>query len=239
MTEAVEYHRSRYDAPRKKGFMGVPPMVLIASLAVVSLLFTLLAIYFVNMQFKLREIRYTDESVEVELIEPIEEPPPPPPPPPPPTNEPPPPKLQVRVPAVIPTNVPVPPVETPPTPKELRIENPGPPVITPTPPQVAPPAPPARPSVITQPSWARQAPPEFPERAISRGIESGRVTLQCTVQSNGNLSNCSVVSEDPAGAGFGQSALAAARRSRVSPRTVDGAAEGALVRWTTRFQMPD
>ncbi|MFC7378828.1 TonB family protein [Brevundimonas sp. GCM10030266] len=239
MTEAVEYHRSRYDAPRKKGFMGVPPMVLIASLAVVSLLFTLLAIYFVNMQFKLREIRYTDESVEVELIEPIEEPPPPPPPPPPPTNEPPPPKLQVRVPAVIPTNVPVPPVETPPTPKELRIDNPGPPVITPTPPQPAPVPAPPRPSVITNPAWARQAPGEFPERAMARGIESGTVRLSCAVQSNGNLTDCRVVSETPSGAGFGQAALAAARRSRVTPGTVDGAAVGARVEWTQRYQQAD
>ena len=112
MTDTVEYHRSRYDAPRKKGFMGVPPGVLIVSLLVVCSLFVLLAIYFVNMQFKLKEIRYTDDAVDVEIIEPLPEPPPPPPPPPPPTNEPPPPKLQVRVPAVIPTNVPVPPVET-------------------------------------------------------------------------------------------------------------------------------
>ncbi|RZJ95753.1 MAG: TonB family protein [Brevundimonas sp.] len=93
--------------------------------------------------------------------------------------------------------------------------------------------------MITNPSWARQGQAEYPERAAARGIQSGRVTLQCTVQSSGNLSDCSVVSEDPAGAGFGAAALAAARRSRVSPRTVDGAAEGATVRWTTRFVMPE
>ncbi|RZJ31169.1 MAG: energy transducer TonB, partial [Brevundimonas sp.] len=75
----VEYHRSRYDPPRKKGFLGVPPGVLIASLLVVSVLFALLAFYFVNMQFKLREMRYVDDAVDVEIIPPIEEPPPPPP----------------------------------------------------------------------------------------------------------------------------------------------------------------
>lgn len=240
MTETVEYHRSRYDAPRKKGFLGVPPGVLIVSLLVVTSLFVLLAIYFVNMQFKLREIRYVDDAVNVEIIEPLPEPPPPPPPPPPPSNQPPPPKLQVRVPAPVTSPVAPPPVVLAPTPKDQRIENPGPPVVTTTPPQPAPvPAPPVRQSVITQPSWARQVLPEYPERAIARGIETGRVTIQCNVQPNGSLTNCSVVSEDPAGAGFGQAALAAARRSRVSPRTVDGAAEGAVVRWTSRFQMPD
>ncbi|WP_291834140.1 TonB family protein [Brevundimonas sp.] len=234
----VEYHRSRYDPPRKKGFLGVPPGVLLVSVLFVLALFGLLAIYLINMQFTLREVRYTDDTVDVELIEPIPEPPPPPPPPPPPTDTPPPPKLQVRVPAIVPNVTPVEPVRIEPVKKEDRIENTAPPVITPDPPRPAPVPAPARPSLITQPSWARQVPPEFPERASARGIESGRVTLQCTVQPNGSLSNCSVVSEDPAGAGFGQAALAAARRSRVSPRTVDGAAEGATVRWTTRFVPP-
>lgn len=73
---------------------------------------------------------------------------------------------------------------------------------------------------------------------MSRGIESGRVGISCTVQQDGSLSNCSVTSEDPAGAGFGQAALAAARRSRVSPRTVDGAAQGATVRYTVSFRAP-
>lgn len=235
----VEYHRSRYDPPRRKGFLGVPPGVLIASLLVVCVLFGLLAVYFVNMQFKLREVRYSDDAVDVEIIEPLPEPPPPPPPPPPPTNEPPPPKLQVRVPAPIPANIPVPPVLTPPTKKEDRIENTAPPVVTATPPQPAPEPAPPRPSVITNPSWARQVAPEFPERAAARGIDGGRVTLQCTVQPNGSLTACSVVSEDPAGAGFGAAALAAARRSRVAPRTVDGAAQNATVRWTTRFVPPE
>ena len=74
----VEYHRSRYDPPKPKGIFGVPPHVFIASVVVVCLLFALLAYYFINAQFKLREVNYSDESVEVELIEPIPPPPPPP-----------------------------------------------------------------------------------------------------------------------------------------------------------------
>ncbi|HWQ88120.1 TonB family protein, partial [Brevundimonas sp.] len=138
-------------------------------------------------------------------------------------------------------NAPPPPVTLPiePVKKEDRVEYTGPPVIVPgPPPPPAPPAPP-RPSVITNPSWARQVAGEFPERALSRGIESGTVRVSCAVQPNGSLTDCQVRSEDPAGAGFGQAALAAARRSRVSPRTVDGAAVGARVEWTQRYRAAD
>ena len=76
----IEYHRSRYDAPKRKGLFGVPPGVLLVSVLVVSILFSILAIYFINATFKLKEINYSDESVDVELIEPIPPPPPPPPP---------------------------------------------------------------------------------------------------------------------------------------------------------------
>ena len=120
--------------------------------------------------------------------------------------------------------------------KEDRVEYTGPPVIVPgPPPPPAPPAPP-RPSMITNPSWARQPTPEFPERAQAGGIVSGAVSLDCQIQPNGSLSDCSVVSEDPAGAGFAQAALAATRRARLSPRTVDGAAPGARTRFTVRFR---
>ncbi|HRJ65326.1 MAG TPA: energy transducer TonB, partial [Brevundimonas sp.] len=63
----IEYHRSRYDAPKPKGLFGVPPGVLLISILVVSLGFAILAFYFINAQFKLKEINYTDESVDVEL----------------------------------------------------------------------------------------------------------------------------------------------------------------------------
>ena len=55
MTE-VEYHRSLYDPPKAKGIFGVPPHVFIASVVVVCLFFGLLAFYFINAQFKLREV---------------------------------------------------------------------------------------------------------------------------------------------------------------------------------------
>ncbi len=199
----IEYHRSRYDAPKPKGFMGVPPGVLLISIIIVSILFAVLAFYFINATFKLREINYSDESVDVELIEPI-----PPPPP----------------------------VFVAPVKKEDRVEYTAPPVITQSPPPPpAPPAPP-RPAVITNPSWSRQPAGEFPERALSRGVESGAVELNCLVSPNGSLSDCNVVSESPSGMGFAQAAISGARRARLSPRTVDGAATNARVTFTTRFR---
>ena len=79
---------------------------------------------------------------------------------------------------------------------------------------------------------------EFPERALSRGIERGRVSLDCLVNPNGSMTDCRVISEDPTGAGFGQAALAGARRARVSPREVDGAAVGARVTFNMTFVLP-
>lgn len=71
---------------------------------------------------------------------------------------------------------------------------------------------------------------------MSRGIENGTVVMNCLVNANGSLTDCNVVSETPAGAGFAQAAQAGARRARLSPRTVDGAATNARVVFTTRFR---
>ena len=65
----IEYHRSRYDAPKAKGLFGVPPGVLLISIIVVAILFAILAFYFINAKFKLREVNYSDDSVDVEIIE--------------------------------------------------------------------------------------------------------------------------------------------------------------------------
>ncbi|WP_293826457.1 hypothetical protein [uncultured Brevundimonas sp.] len=67
----VTYHRSRYDAPKKKGFMGVPTPVLLVCLLVVTILFALLIFFLQQSKFKLKEFNYVDESVEVELVEPV------------------------------------------------------------------------------------------------------------------------------------------------------------------------
>ncbi|MBA4807025.1 energy transducer TonB [Brevundimonas sp.] len=157
----VEYHRSRYDAPKTKGFMGVSYPVLMVCLLVVTILFALLIFFLQQSKFKLKEFNYVDESVEVELVEPVPPPPAPPAPP-------------------------------------------RPPVIS-------------NPRITRQPDLARF----YPDRALERE-QSGRTVLECQVETNGSLTNCSVVSESPAGAGFGQAALRAVRTMRIEPAMRDG-----------------
>ena len=72
----VEYHRSRYDAPKKKGFMGVSIGVWIVVLIVVTLLFGVLLYFVDKSRFELKIPDYTDDSVQVDLIDPIPPPPP-------------------------------------------------------------------------------------------------------------------------------------------------------------------
>ena len=111
-----------------------------------------------------------------------------------------------------------------------------PPVIAP--PHVMPSAPP-RPGVITPPRWLRQPMTEFPERAQSRGIESGRARLECIVSVESRLTECIVLLETPEGAGFAQAALAGVASARVAPRTVNGVAEPARVTFNVDFRLED
>lgn len=226
MTE--QHHRDPLlDPPRRKKKLSTG---LVVGIGISVLVHLIGAWYIYNAKFVLREVSYSDESIEVELIDPIVEPPPPPPPPPPP-DQPPPPKLQVREPVSMP-DAPPPPVTLPieATKKEDRVEYTGPPVIVPgPPPPPAPPAPPA-PSVITNPDWVRRPSGAdlarfYPSRAASDGTE-GSSTIECTVQANGRLTDCSVVSESPAGAGFGRAHVQLASRFQMRPQTRDGAPVG-------------
>ena len=70
---------------------------------------------------------------------------------------------------------------------------------------------------------------DFPARALEREI-SGSATVECTARSNGSPANCRVVSEEPAGMGFGRAAVRVVQRGQLSPRTVDGAAQDATFR---------
>ncbi|HEY1071334.1 TonB family protein [Brevundimonas sp.] len=56
--------------------------------------------------------------------------------------------------------------------------------------------------------------------------EAGYATIECAVASDGRATNCRVLSESPAGQGFGAAALDIVQRGRLSARTVEGA-EGA------------
>lgn len=131
-----------------------------------------------------------------------------------------------------PPPVPVP-VPVPPTRSGDRLEYTRPPTCL----TCAPAAPPI-PREITNPAWVRPPMPEFPEQAIAAGIASGRVTLSCVVLPDGLMHDCVLRNETPAGYGFAAAAIAATARARVSPRTVDGAAVGARVTFSVRYQMP-
>lgn len=120
-------------------------------------------------------------------------------------------------------------------------------ISRPTPPDPGPvvttqPNPPADP-VIRNPQWVRRPSAEqmlaaYPDRALEREL-SGRATLSCGVLANGSMTNCSVISETPAGAGFGRAALSLSRSFRLSPRTVDGTiVEGARVSIPIAFTLP-
>ena len=155
-----------FDVPppkRGKGF-------LIAGLLAV-LLHVILGVVLWKQRFEMTVREYSDDVTDVAIIKPMA-PPPPPPPPPPNTPPPPPPKLQPRPPVAVPNAPTIPPLPVPPV--EKRIEEPKPPAPAPEPP---------RPSVITNPDWARKPSGEdiaryYPDRALRMEVE-GRATLSC------------------------------------------------------------
>ena len=109
---------------------------------------------------------------------------------------------------------------------------------------VVPPTPtPTPPSVIRNPSWARQPSGEqmmraYPSRAITAGV-SGSASLNCLVLASGAVTDCNVTRETPGGYGFGRAAQGLSSHFRVNPRTVDGAAVGSRVAINLRFTLPE
>ncbi len=158
------------------------------------------------------------EAIKVEVEEKVK---PPPPPPPPPKNEPPPPPPPEQ-------RVPPPDLSAPPTPTEIPVA-------------VDPPPAPVRPDIITNPQWierpsGRDFAREYPSRALERGRE-GRVVLDCVVRADGRI-NCTVVSEDPSGWGFGEAAVRISRSFKIAPRLENGApAEGGRLRVPITFRL--
>lgn len=105
------------------------------------------------------------------------------------------------------------------------------------------PLPPSPPVVITRPDWAEKPSGEdlgnhYPIRAWDEDID-GRAVMECRVTSSGQLNNCRVTSEEPAGYGFGNAAIGMSGLFRMKPFTVDGqAVSGAWVRIGIAFRVP-
>lgn len=77
----------------------------------------------------------------------------------------------------------------------------------------------------------------WPKDALAKGQE-GQALLNCEVELAGDLKNCTVVSEEPAGAGFGSAALQAASGFTLKPATMDGKPVVSTVRIPLAFKVP-
>jgi TonB family protein len=97
------------------------------------------------------------------------------------------------------------------------------------------------PRTISQPEWLRTAASDqtqqvFPPKAADAGLKTGRAVLDCAADAHGMMTNCQVVSEDPAGMDFGPAALRVAAVMGVNPWTDEGEpAEGAHVKFAIRL----
>lgn len=72
--------------------------------------------------------------------------------------------------------------------------------------------------------------------ALAEG--EGLVRLRCDAQADGRLTECKIVSEQPAGQGFGEAALRGAGRARVETDVLRGAA-GPEVEFNIRFRLDE
>jgi protein TonB len=78
----------------------------------------------------------------------------------------------------------------------------------------------------------------YPERAQRLGV-NGHAELACSVTASGNLTGCSVVSEDPSDQGFGTAAMKLSRLFKMRPMTRDGQpVGGGSVKIPLSFQLP-
>lgn len=96
-----------------------------------------------------------------------------------------------------------------------------------------------RPGVIVAPQW--DTPPElvFPTRASQRYVVSGQARVRCVVASDGALTDCVVLSENPVGADFGAAILTAATTARLSADSVASARPGAIVEISSTFRLAE
>ncbi len=88
-------------------------------------------------------------------------------------------------------------------------------------------------------TWDSRPTPTFPDRAIGRS-NWGHVFLSCVALPTGRVEQCQIDSERPENLGFGEAALASARRARVvpyTPTTDEEAAQGQILRFSVAFRL--
>jgi len=82
---------------------------------------------------------------------------------------------------------------------------------------------PAPQAPTSDPNYLVRPVPEFPPRAMQKGVTSGSARIRCHVSAGGIATDCVVISETPAEMGFGAEAIRAMRRARLaegSPQTI-------------------
>jgi TonB family protein len=82
----------------------------------------------------------------------------------------------------------------------------------------------------------RYVPPEFPSKALSQRV-SGAVTVEYTVDSNGDPRDVRVIEATPPGV-FDHAAVAAVKRWHYEPVIANGAPVEVPVRTSIRFELP-
>lgn len=98
--------------------------------------------------------------------------------------------------------------------------------------------------LVGKPIWAAMPPPAdfnggYPDAAKRAGVATGRAVLLCDIAAGGRLSGCSTQSEEPAGLGFGDAALALSGGFLLRPWTVEGLpVVGGKVKVPIRYNAP-
>jgi TonB family protein len=98
--------------------------------------------------------------------------------------------------------------------------------------------------VVVNPAWVRTPDAEqlahvFPPAAIAASV-AGKTRLKCQVRVDGSLDGCVLLSESPAGWGFGEAALKLVPYFQMRPKTVDGVPVGGVsVTIPINFAMDD
>lgn len=78
--------------------------------------------------------------------------------------------------------------------------------------------------------WDANTPPQC-------RVREGRATVSCLASDAGALSECRVISEEPAGCGFGREALVASSRATLNPNTRFEVGEGGRVTFPVTFRL--